>query len=130
MDAILGYELLNFIDALSRYNQIQIAPEDEKTTFIIDQGLFYYRVMPFGLKNIGATYQCFTNKFFKGQVRWNIEIYVDDMLIKNWVLWTYIEDLEEIFTTLQKYRMKLNPMKYAFRVTLDKFLRLWCQAKG
>ena len=56
VDSTAGHKLLTFMDAFLRYNQIQIAEEDqEKTTFIISQGLYCYRVIPFGLKNAGAT---------------------------------------------------------------------------
>ena len=58
VDATSGHELLTFMDAFSGYNQIRMALEDEeKTAFITNRGLYYYRVMPFGLKNAGATYQ-------------------------------------------------------------------------
>lgn len=66
VDAMSSHDLLTFMDACFGYNQIQIAPEDEeKITFITDQSLFYYRVMPFGLKNIATTYQFLVNKFSK-----------------------------------------------------------------
>ena len=62
MDSIAGNKLLTFVDAFSGYNQIQMAEEDqEKMAFITSQGLYYYRVMPFGLKNAGATYQRMVN---------------------------------------------------------------------
>ena len=62
VDSIAGHELLIFMDAFSGYNQIRMNEEDqEKTAFVISQGLYYYRVMPFGLKNIGATYQRLVN---------------------------------------------------------------------
>ena len=65
MDSIAGYKLFTFMDAFSRYNQIQMAEEDqEKTTFITSQGLYCYRVMPFGLKNAGVTYQRLVNQMF------------------------------------------------------------------
>ena len=58
VDVASGYMYLSFMDAYSSYNQIQMHPEDEeKTTFIIESVNFCYRVMPFGLKNAGATYQ-------------------------------------------------------------------------
>ena len=62
MDSMVGHKLLTFIDAFSGYNQIQIAEEDqEKIAFITSQGLYCYRVMPFGLKNVGAMYQRLVN---------------------------------------------------------------------
>ena len=66
VDSTAGHKLLTFMDAFSGYNQIQITEEDqEKTAFITSQGLYCYRVMPFGLKNTGATYQRLVNQMFK-----------------------------------------------------------------
>lgn len=57
VDAITRHEIFTFMDAYSGYNQIEMYPPDrEKTYFIIDKGLYYYNVMSFGLKNVGATY--------------------------------------------------------------------------
>ena len=65
MDSMAGHKLFTFMDAFSRYNQIQMAEEDqEKTALIINQGLYCYRVMPFGLKNAGTTYQRLVNQMF------------------------------------------------------------------
>ena len=65
VDATAGYELLSFMDAYSSYNQILMNKADkERTTFTIDQGLYCSKVMPFGLKNVGATYQRFVNRIF------------------------------------------------------------------
>ena len=59
------HELLSFMDAFLGYNQIKMKEEDqEKTSFVTSQGLFCYKVMPFGLKNAGATYQRLMNKMF------------------------------------------------------------------
>ena len=65
VDSTAGHQLLSFMDAFSGYNQIRLDEADqEKTLFITSQGLFCYKVMPFGLKNIGATYQRHVNKMF------------------------------------------------------------------
>ena len=65
MDSIAQRQLLSFMDAFSSYSQIKLDEVDqEKTSFVISQGLFYYKVMSFGLKNAGATYQRFMNKMF------------------------------------------------------------------
>ena len=62
VDSTASHELLTFMDAFSGYNQIRMNEEDqEKTIFVTSQGLYYYRVMPFGLKNVGATYQRLVN---------------------------------------------------------------------
>ena len=65
VDATAGHEMLSFMDAYSGYNQIVMHPADEEhTSFITDRGLYCYKVMPFGLKNVGATYQRLVNKMF------------------------------------------------------------------
>uniref|UniRef100_A0A2N9J0B4 Uncharacterized protein n=1 Tax=Fagus sylvatica TaxID=28930 RepID=A0A2N9J0B4_FAGSY len=83
-DSTAGHKLLSFMDAFSGYNQIRMEEEDqEKTAFITSRGLFCYKVMPFGLKNAGATYQRLVNKMFHDQIGRNVEVYVDDMLVKS-----------------------------------------------
>ena len=56
--------------------------DQEKTSFVTSQGLFCYKVMPFGLKNARATYQRLMNKIFVHQIGRNVQVYVDDMLVK------------------------------------------------
>ena len=116
-------QLLSFMDSFSRYNQIRLDEADqEKTSFVTSQGLFYYKVMPFGLKNIRATYQRLVNKMVVQQIGWNVEVYVDDMLVKSSKESSHLDDLWEIFKTLYLYNMKLNPSKCVFKVSLGKFL--------
>ena len=80
-----GHQLLSFMDAFSRYNQIKMdKANQEKTSFITNQGLFCYKVMHFGMKNAGATYQRLVNHMFHPQIGQNVEVYVDDMLVKSW----------------------------------------------
>ena len=89
-----------------------MAEEDqEKTTFIMSQGLYCYKVMPFGLKNAGATYQRLVNKMFNKQIGRNTEVYVDDILVKSKEELAHLNDLKETFATLKQYQMKLNPSK-------------------
>ena len=84
VDSTAGHQLLSFMDAFSGYNQIKMDEADqEKTSFITSQGLFCYKVMSFGLKNAGATYQRLVNHMFHPQIGWNVEVYVDDMLVKS-----------------------------------------------
>ena len=123
VDSIAGHKLLTFMDAFSGYNQIKMAEEDqEKTAFITSQGLYCYKVMPFGLKNAGATYQRLVNKMFSKQIGRNMEVYVDDMLVKSKEELAHLDDLIEIFAMLKQYQMKLNPGKCIFGVTSGKFL--------
>ena len=89
-----------------------MAEEDqEKAAFVTSQGLYYYRVRPFGLKNAGATYQRLVNQMFKKQIGRNVEEYVDDMLVKSRKEEDHLDNLKETFNTLRQYHMKLNPSK-------------------
>ena len=131
VDSTTGHKLLTFMDAFSGYNQIKMAKEDqEKTAFIMSQGLYCYKVMPFGLKNIGETYQRLVNKMFNKQIRRNVKVYVDDMLVKSKEGLAHLDDLKETFATLRQYQMKLNPSKCAFGVASGKFLGFMVSQKG
>ena len=79
--------------------------------------------MPFGLKHARVTYQRLVNKLFKDQIGRNMEVYVDDMLVKSRTQEQFITDLREIFDVLRNLRMRLNPKKCIFGVWSDKFLR-------
>ena len=84
VDSTAGHPMLSFMDRFSRYNQILMAPEDmEKTSFTTEWGTSYYRVMPFGLKNVGATYQRAATTLFHDVMHKDVEVYVDDMIVKS-----------------------------------------------
>ena len=109
--------MLSFMDAFLGYNQIKMDEADqEKTSFITSQGLFYYKVTPFGLKNAGAPYQRLVNHMFRPQIGRYVEVYVEDMLVKSLDKEKHLDDLREIFDTLRRHQMKLNPSKCAFGV--------------
>ena len=91
--------------------------------FITSQGLYCYKVIPSRLKNVGATYQRLVNRMFSKQIERNIEVYVDNMLIKRKEESAHLDDLEETFTTFRQYQMKLNPSKCAFGLAFGIFLR-------
>ena len=100
-----------------------MAEEDqEKTAFVTSQGLYCYKVMPFGLKNAEATYQRLVNQMFEKKIGRNVEVYIDDMLVKSKEEEDHLDDLKETFNTLRQYNMKLNPSKCAFRISSRKFL--------
>ena len=123
VDATVGHELLSFMDAFSGYNQISMDPDDqEKTSFVTGQGTYCYRVMPFGLKNAGATYQRLVNRMFQKQIGTSMEVYIDDMLVKSTIAELHIAHLSEAFQILREYNIKLNPAKCAFGVSVGKFL--------
>ncbi|KAL0406447.1 UNVERIFIED_CONTAM: hypothetical protein Slati_3958600 [Sesamum latifolium] len=123
VDSTSGFDLLSMMDASQGYHQIILAPEDrKKVSFITSSGTFCYVAMPFGLKNAGATYQRLVDKIFRSQIGRNVEVYVDDMLVKSKKAEDHIADLEETFAVLRKYRLKLNPAKCAFGVQGGRFL--------
>ena len=86
--------------------------------------------MPFGLKNVRATYQRLVNQMFSNQIGRNVEVYVDDMLIKSKEEVDHLDDLKETFNTLGQYSMKLNPSKCAFGVSSGKFLGFMVSQRG
>ncbi|KAL0410840.1 UNVERIFIED_CONTAM: Retrovirus-related Pol polyprotein from transposon opus [Sesamum latifolium] len=123
VDSTSGCECLSMMDASQGYHQIMLAPENRKrVSFITYVGTFYYVAMPFGLKNAGATYQRLVDKIFHPQIGRNIEVYVDDMLVKSNEAQDHVTDLEETFSVLRKYKLKLNPGKCAFGVQGGRFL--------
>ena len=131
VDSTAGHELLTFMDAFSGYNQILMKKEDqEKTAFVTSHDLYCYNVMPFGLKNASAMYQRLENQMFNKQIGRNMEVYVDDILVKRKEAKTHLEDLQETFDTLRRYKMKLNPVKCVFGVLSGKFLDFMVSHQG
>ena len=131
IDATADHELLSFMDAFSGYNQISMDPDNqENTSFITGQGTYYYRVMPFGLKNARATYQRMVNRMFQKQIGISMEVYIDDMLVKSTTAKLYIAHLAEAFQILKEYNMKLNPSKCAFGVSAETFLGFIVNNRG
>ncbi|KAL0445436.1 UNVERIFIED_CONTAM: Ribonuclease HI [Sesamum latifolium] len=111
------------MDASQEYHQIMLAQEDHKrVSFITSDGTFCYVAMPFGLKNAGATYQRLVDKIFQPQLGRNMEVYMDDMLVKSKEAHHHVEDLNETFSVLRRYRLKLNPEKCALGVSGGPFL--------
>ena len=99
VDSTTRHQLLSFMDAFFGYNQIKMDVADqEKTSFIISQGLFCYKVMLFGLKNMGETYQMLMNRMFIQQIRQNVKVYMDDMLVKRARENNHLDDLQESST--------------------------------
>ena len=131
VDLTVRHQLLSLMDIFSGYNQIKLDEvNQEKTSFVTSQGLFCYKVMPFGLKNVGATYQRLMNKMFTCQIGRNVQVYVDDMLVKS--IWEddHLDDFKETFDTLRSYNIKLNPNKCAFGVITRKFLGFLVSQRG
>ncbi|GJV77167.1 reverse transcriptase domain-containing protein [Tanacetum coccineum] len=131
VESLCGYPFKCFLDAYKGYHQIKMVKEDEeKTTFIKSQGIYYYSKMPFGLKNAGATYQRLVDKAFQKQIGRNMEVYVNDLVIKSCTEHEIMRDIEETFKTLREINMKLNPKKCTFRIEEGMFLGYKVNTKG
>ncbi|XP_043705563.1 uncharacterized protein LOC122655434 [Telopea speciosissima] len=131
IDATAGHEMISFMDAYSGYNQIRMyEPDILKTSFIAGRDTYCYIRMPFGLKNAGASYQRLINYLFRHQIGHNVEVYVDDMLVKSLKSQDHIADLNEAFQVLRESKMRLNPAKCAFGVISGKFLGFMVSRRG
>ncbi|BFG35230.1 hypothetical protein CerSpe_215040 [Prunus speciosa] len=130
-DVTVGHALLSFMDAYSGYNQIFMHPDDQAhTSFITDRNLYCYKVMPFGLKNAGATYQRLLNSLFAPLIGNTLDVYFDDMLVKSRTADQHIPNISAMFAILKQYRMRLNPTKCAFGVASGKFLGFMISQRG
>ena len=122
---------MSFLDAFQGYNQIPLALEDlENTSFITPIGNYHYKVMPCGLKNVGSTYQRIMTRMFEPQLGKNIEVYIDDMVVKSRVVFEHVKDLINIFEILRKHKLRLNASKCSFGVGSGKFLGYMVTYRG
>ena len=96
--------------------------DEELTEFITPFGVYCYTVMPFGLKNAGATYQLMMQNCLEAQIGRNIQVYVDDIVIRTKEDYTFLDSLRETFDNLDRYRIKLNPLKCMFGVPSGQLL--------
>jgi hypothetical protein len=131
IDTTAGCAGLSFLDAYSGYNEIKLKKQDEeKTAFITPYGVFCYQVMPFGLKNAGATYQRMMQNCLRSQIGRNIQVYIDDVVIFTRKEEALINDLKETFDNLDRYKLKLNPTKCSFGVFAGQLLGFLVSARG
>ncbi|RDY12610.1 hypothetical protein CR513_02558, partial [Mucuna pruriens] len=131
VDNTTQHAFFSVMDGFSGYNQILMAEEDrEKTTFITFWGTFCYKVMPFGLKNAGVTYQRVMVTLFHDTMHKEIEVYVDDMIAKLKSPEQHLKDLRKLFARLCKYRLRLNPTKCTFGVKTGKLLGFVVNERG
>ena len=114
---------MSFLDAFQGYHQILLALEDqEKIAFVVPTRNYHYKIMLFGLKNAGSTYQRMITRMFEPQLGKNIEIYVDDMVVKSKMVTEHLGDLGDIFDILRRHKLCLNASKCSFGVGSGKFL--------
>jgi hypothetical protein len=117
VDSTVGSVLLCFLDCYSGYHQIALHPYGEdKMTLITPHNIYCYKVMTFGLKNVGATYKKAIQKCLKSQIGKNVEAYVHDVVVKTTGGDKIIADLTETFANLREFQRKLNPTKCVFGV--------------
>ena len=114
---------MSFLDAFRGYHQISLALDDqERIVFVTPIRNYHYKVMPFGLKNAEATYQRMMTRMFEPQLGKNIEIYIDDMVMKSKLESEHVNDLGNIFEILRRHKLRLNTSKCSFGVGSGKFL--------
>ncbi|GKV01946.1 hypothetical protein SLEP1_g14452 [Rubroshorea leprosula] len=131
VEATSGNERLSFLDAYSRYHQVHMALEDEvKTSFYAGDKIYCYVMMSFGLKNVGAIYQKMVTIVFRAQIDKNLEVYVDDIVVKSLKAEDHLTDLAKTFDNLIKHNMRLNLAKCVFGVESEKFLGFMVSRRG
>uniref|UniRef100_A0A2N9FYK3 RNase H type-1 domain-containing protein n=1 Tax=Fagus sylvatica TaxID=28930 RepID=A0A2N9FYK3_FAGSY len=131
IDSAAGHAMFSFMDGFSGYNQIRMSTRDaEKTAFRTPIGNFYYTVMPFGLKNAGATYQRTMTAMFHDMMHKEIEDYVDDIVVKSKKREDHLRILRKVFDRCRLYKLKMNPLKCAFGVSAGKFLGFLVHNRG
>ena len=131
VEAITGHPRMSFLDAFQGYHQIPLALEDqEKIAFVMPTGNYHYKVMPFGLKNVGSTYQRMMTRMFEPQLGKSIEIYVDDMVVKSKAVSKHLGDLGSTFNVLRKHKLCLNTSKCSFGMGSSKFLGYMVTHRG
>ena len=131
VDATVGYPRMSFLDAFQGYHQILLAMEDqEKTAFVTSVGNYHYKVMPFGLKNAGSTYQRMMTKMFESQLGKNVKVYIDDIIVKSKLVSEHLTDLLNIFEILRRHKLRLNASKCSFGVGSGKFLGYMVTHRG
>ena len=131
VDATIGHPRMSFLDAFQGYHQIPLAVDDqEKTVFVTPVGKYHYKVMSFGLKNTGSTYQRMMTKMFEPQLGKNVKVYIDDMVVKSKLVSEHIEDLTSIFEILREHKLHLNASKCSFGVGSGKFLGYMVTHRG
>jgi len=131
IDSVSGFKTLSFMDAYSGYNHIRMDPLDApKTAFMTNNKNYHYEVMSFGLRNVGTTFQRSMDTMFAAQIGRNLEVYIDDLVVKTSENAVHTTDLGEIFQQVRKFNMRLNPAKFTFGVQAGKFLGFLLTSRG
>ncbi|KAI5344820.1 hypothetical protein L3X38_012697 [Prunus dulcis] len=133
IDGAAHNQMLSFMDGNAGYNQIMMAEQDiHKTAFMCPGhiGAFEYTVMPFGLRNAGATYQRAMNSIFHDMIGHSLEVYIDDVVIKSPEEGNHISSLRKAFLRMRQHKLKMNPKKCVFGVQAGNFLGFLVHQRG
>ncbi|CAL8115815.1 unnamed protein product [Prunus armeniaca] len=133
VDGAAHNQMLSFMDGNVGYNQIMVAEEDiHKTAFMClgHIGAFEYTVMPFGLRNAGATYQRTMNSVFHDMIGHSLEVYIDDIVIKSPEEGNHMLNLRRAFLRMRQNKLKTNPKKCVFGVQAGNFLGFLVHQRG
>ncbi|KAL0406143.1 UNVERIFIED_CONTAM: hypothetical protein Slati_3928200 [Sesamum latifolium] len=104
--------------------------DEELIAFCTPKGIYCYKVMPFGLKNAGATYLRVMQRIFDDMIHKNVECYIDDLVVKLKKREDHLHDLRNVFEHLRRYQLKMNPSKCVFGVIFGKFLGFIIRQRG
>lgn len=131
IDSTARYEMMSFMDGFLAYNQIRMSIEyRKKTAFTTPWSTFCYKVMPFSLKNVRATYQWAMTALFHDMINKEMEVYVDDMIVKSHHKEDHLTHLRKLSARLRKYKLKLNPNKFIFGASYGKLLGFITSERG
>ena len=131
VDNMAGSALMSFMDSFMGYNQIKIVSKDmTKITFTTEWGIYCYTIMLIQLKNAGATYQRMAMALLHDMMHNEVEVYVDDMIVKSKDRGGHIINLMKFFERIKEYRLRLNIQKCTFGVIVGKLLGFLVSDKG
>ena len=133
VDGAAHNQMLSFMDGNAGYNQIMMAEQDiHKTAFMCPGhiGAFEYTVMPFGLRNAGATYQRAMNSIFHDMIGHSLEVYIDDVVIKSPKEGNHVASLRKAFLRMRQHKLKMNPKKCVFGIQAGNFLGFLVHQRG
>jgi hypothetical protein len=123
LQKVVGGKKISLLDGFSGYNQVLIHPDDqEKTTFNTPWGTFMYMKMPFGLMNVGATFQRVMDISFVDELGRFIVVYLDNVTVYSQSDEEHLQHLKLVFEKCKKFGISLNPMKILFGLEEGKLL--------
>lgn len=131
VDTTADRECFSFMDGYSGYNQIFMEPTNtHKTAFWTSFGNYYYKMIPFGLKNAGAIYQRTMTLIFRDMLHKQVDDYFDDLVVKAKSPAEHLLHLRQVFKQCKEHNLRMNPLKWAFGVSPEKFLGFLVHQRG